>query len=76
MRADFAAADRIDAVGRLVEEDDFRVVEDGLGDAEALLHALGIGADFVVHPALEADHLQHLGDAFAARSARHVQSAP
>src|SRR5205807_5296374 len=47
--ADLAAADGIDAVGRLVEENHLRVVDHRLGDADALLHALGVGADFVVH---------------------------
>src|SRR5262249_3700456 len=61
--ADLTAAERIDAVGRFVEEDDVGVVEQGLGNADALLHALGVGADLVVHAALEADLLQKLGNA-------------
>ena len=61
--ADLAAADRIDAVGRLVEEDHLRPVQEGLRDAEALLHALGIGADLRVHSPFDADNLQNLGDA-------------
>ena len=71
--ADLAAADRIDAVGRLVEEDHVRLVQQRLGDAEPLFHALGVGADLVVHPALEADQLEDLGDALAADAGRHVE---
>ena len=71
--ADLAPAHRIDAVGRLVEEDHVRLVHQRLGDAEPLFHALGVGADFVVHPPLEADHLQDFGDALAADAAGHVE---
>ena len=71
--ADLAPADRIDAVGRLVEEDHLGVVHQGLGDAEPLLHALGIGADLGVHPPLDADHFQHLGDALAPIRPGHLQ---
>ena len=71
--ADFAAADRIDAVGRLVEEDHVRLVQQRLGDAEALFHALGVGANLVVHPSLEADRFQHFRDALAAYAGRDAQ---
>ena len=37
--ADFAGALRVEAVGRLIEDDEFGVVEDSGGDAEPLLHA-------------------------------------
>jgi hypothetical protein len=58
--ADLAAADRVHAVGRLVEEDHVGVVQQRLGDPQPLLHALGVGADLGVPPPLQADHLQHL----------------
>src|SRR5262249_27847707 len=73
--ADLAAADRIDAVGRLVEEDHVGVVYQRLGDAHALFHALGIGLDLVVHAALEADHVEDLADALLLQTGGHLQQA-
>src|SRR5262249_19105358 len=73
--ADLAAADRIDAVGRLVEEDHVGGVHQRLGYAHALLHALGVGADLVVHAALEADHVQHLVDALLLGGGGHLEEA-
>ena len=43
--ADVAAADRVDAVGGLVEQDQVGVVDQRLGEADALGHAFGIRAD-------------------------------
>ncbi len=61
--ADFAAADRVYAVGGLVEEDQFRVVDHGLGEAYALGHPFGIGADFSVGIEAHVDDVQQLGGA-------------
>ena len=63
--ADLLAADRVHAVGRLVQEDHLRVVEERLGDPQPLLHPLGVGADLGVHPLAQADDLQRLGDPLA-----------
>ena len=49
------AAERIDAVGRLVEDEQLRSAEEGRGEAEALAHALREPADFAVRIVLEAD---------------------
>src|SRR6476469_9255861 len=52
---------RVEAVGRLVEDEHLGVAEEGVGDAEALAHAEGV----VAHPPVrlllgEADELDHL----------------
>ena len=73
--ANFPPAHRVHAVGRLVEEDHFGIVEDRLSDAEPLFHALGISANLVVHAALEADQLQHFVNAPLAVAARHVEQS-
>ena len=44
-RIEVAAQRRVEAAGRLVEKKDARVPEQGLGEAEALAHPLGVGAD-------------------------------
>ncbi len=59
-------AGRVEAVDGLVEDQDRRVAEHRVGDAEALAHAEGV----VAHPALglgavEADELEHLLDPLA-----------
>ena len=59
-----ADAGRVEAVGRLVEDQHGRVAEQGVGDAEPLLHAEGV----VAQPALrlglvERDEVEHLVDA-------------
>ena len=59
-----ADAGRVEAVGRLVEDQHGRVAEQGVGDAEPLLHAERV----VAQPALrlglvERDQLEHLVDA-------------
>jgi hypothetical protein len=55
---DLPPADRVHPVRRLVQENQLRVVEDGLGDPGPLLHALGVGADLVVHPAGQSDLIE------------------
>jgi hypothetical protein len=59
---DLPSADRVHPVGRLVQEDQLRIVEDGLCDSGPLLHALGVGPDLVVHPAGQADLLEQFRD--------------
>ena len=59
-----ADAGRVEAVGRLVEDQHGRVAEQGVGDAEPLLHAERV----VAQPALrlglvEGDQVEHLVDA-------------
>ena len=70
---DLAAADRVNAVGGLVKKDEFRIVQQSLRQADALLHPFGIGAHLVVHAVLQADQLQHLGDALPQLSPGHLQ---
>ena len=62
-----ADAGRVEAVGRLVEDEDLGVAEERVGDAEALAHAEGVVADPAVRLLLgEADELDHLVDAVPA----------
>ena len=48
--ADLAAADRIEAVGRLVEHQQVGIVHQRLGQPDALPHSLRVGADLGVRP--------------------------
>ena len=61
--ADVLHADGVEAVVRLVEDDQFWVAEQRGGDAEALFHAHRVGAHAVVTAAGEADDLDEVGDA-------------
>ena len=70
--ADVAAADGVDAVGRLVEQDEVRVVDQGLGEADALGHALGVGGDRAVGAGGHADEVEQFGGAAAAVAAVDV----
>ena len=54
------AALRVHAVGRLVEEQQIRVVHQGLGQLDALLHARRVGLDVAVPGLAEADVVEHL----------------
>ena len=47
-------------------------VEQRLGDAEALLHAVAEAADAVLGPVAERDDLEHLVDALLAHRAGHA----
>ena len=51
----------VEAVGRLVEEDQPRVVGERLGELGALLHAGGVAAHRPVALLVEADVAQHVG---------------
>ncbi len=59
--ADFATTDGIDAVGGFIKDDEVGVVDEGLGEANALHHALGIGGNFFVGPLGHADGGDELG---------------
>jgi hypothetical protein len=67
--ADFLAPHGIDAVGRLVEEQDARVVEHRLREAEPLLHALRVGPHFPPRGVFQADDFDQPG-IFSAAFAR------
>jgi hypothetical protein len=60
---DLPGADGVQARGGLVEDEEFGVVDQGLGDADAPLHALGVLADGPVLGVGQADHVQQLVDA-------------
>jgi hypothetical protein len=64
--ADVAAALGVDAVGGLVEQDEVGVVHEGLGEADALAHALGVLLDALLGPVLHADEVEELVDALLA----------
>ena len=54
-------AGRVEAVGRLVEQQQVRVVHQRLGQLDPLLHAGGVAADLAVALLVEADVAQRLG---------------
>ena len=66
---ELAARQRIDAGGRLVEDQQVRVVDQSAAQAELLLHAAGQLAGRPVGEASQPDTVQQLGD--AALGARH-----
>ena len=60
---DLGGADRVEARGRLVEQDQLGVVDQGLGQADPPLHALGVLAELAVLGARsEPDHVDQLAD--------------
>ena len=59
------AAGRVEAVGRLVEEDQLRVVDEGLGELDPLPHAGGVAADRPVALLVQPDVAQRVGGALA-----------
>ncbi|GAA3317287.1 hypothetical protein GCM10020219_038380 [Nonomuraea dietziae] len=69
-REHLVAALRVEAVGRLVEEDQLRVVDERLRELDALLHAGGVAADGAVALLVQADVAQHVGGALAGGGAR------
>lgn len=64
------APDRVEAVGRLVEEDQLGVVDESLGQLDALLHARGVAADGAVALLVEPDVAQGVGGALPGRGRR------
>ncbi len=69
-RADLADLVRIEADGRLVQDDHVGVVDDGLSDADALLVALGQRADEPLADIDQAAALLGVGQRFAAGCSR------
>ena len=71
------APGRVEAVGRLVEQDQCRVVHERLGELDPLLHAGGVAADRPVALLVEPDVAQRVGGALPGRRARAAPtSAP
>ena len=64
---------RVQAGGRLVGDDDLRLVEQGAGDEQAALHAGGELVDLAVALFLEFDELQQLGDPLSGLRAGDVE---
>ena len=60
--ADFARAGGIDAGGGFVEHEQARVVDEGLGQADALEHALGISCQAAVGGFFQSDHVEQFLD--------------
>ena len=77
-REHFFAAFGIEAVGGLVEEEEFGIVDERLREFDALLHAGGVGPDESVALFVESDMSQCFGGTFACggggepRHAAHV----
>ena len=55
----FVAAGRVHAVGRLVENQQLRIVDDGRGQLEPLLHAGGIRFDLAIAGLAQPDIVEH-----------------
>src|SRR5215218_4013124 len=68
-RPQLARAHWVDADRRLVEEQDFRVVEDPARDVEPLPHPSGVALDALLLTAGEPDELEHLADPLALAAA-------
>ena len=64
------AAGRVEAVGRLVEQQQVGVVHQRLGQLDPLLHAGGVAADRAVALLVEPDVAQRLGGPLAGGGAR------
>ena len=62
----------VQAVGRLIEDQDVRVVEQGQSQAEALLHAHGVGPHAIAIATFQRHDLQHLVDALLRRPAKQI----
>ena len=70
------AAERIEARRRLVEEDERGLVEQRLGEADALQHALAVAAQLAVGGVEQVDAREQLVDARLERRARSPYSRP
>src|SRR5258708_36713177 len=68
---DLADAGGVEAVGRLVEDEQLRPSEESLGDAETLAHPQRVRADALVEPVREGHELGHALDLVV----RHSQHA-
>ena len=60
-RAHLPDAARVEAVGRLVQDQQLRLLEQRRGDREPLLHAQRVRLHPVLRPVPQADQFQHLG---------------
>src|SRR5207237_6924647 len=69
---DFLAARRIHAVGRLVEDEEARVVNDGRGNLQALLHAGRVGIDLAIAGLAQADVVEHFMGPLQCIFSRHA----
>ena len=76
-------ADRVDAAERLVEDQQLRVVQQRLGQLDALAHPLGVAAQPPLRPAGHADPFQHrpgppptLGRRIAAQPGHRLHELP
>ena len=69
-RADLADALRVEPVGRLVEHQQPRAAQQGVGQPEALAHAEGVGPDRPVVHAAEPDPVEGVLDPAGARRRR------
>ena len=70
---EMAARNRIDAVGRLVQEQDFRAVQQGTHQAELLLHAAGKFAGLAAAEGFHAGHAQQVRQDAPALGGRHAE---
>ena len=66
------AAGRVEAVRRLVEEEQPRIVDEGLGELDALAHPGRVAADRPVALLVQPDVTEHLGGPFAGRGRRQA----
>lgn len=73
--ADLAGAEGVNAGGGFVEEEEVGVVEEGLGQADALEHAFGVGAEASVSSGAEIDEIEELLDAGGEAWAGHAGEA-
>ena len=69
-----AAANRVQARRRLVENDQVRIVDECLRQADAALHALGKFADGAGAGLAEADHFEKLLGALVSFRARQAEN--
>ena len=68
-----ARADRVEAARRLVEQDQLRLVDQRLGQADAARHALGVFFQLPFAGPVEADHLDQLVDPLLQHVVRDVE---
>ena len=73
--ADLHAAERIEAAGGLVEDQQVGIVDQRLGQADALLHALGVGLDGALAGVFQLDQLEQLVNAAVRLGARDAEDA-
>ena len=71
-REHLVAAGRVEAVRRLVEQQQARVVDEGLGELDPLLHAGRVAADRAIALLVQADVAEDLGGPLAGGGARQA----